>query len=47
MALVIAAKGRAAGMQAPPSSSHRSPLGEETMQFGRTFEEFEIGASRT
>lgn len=42
MALVISGKGRAAGDAAHVQV--RSPGGLSTMQFGRTYEEFEIGA---
>ena len=41
MALVIAGKGRAAGMR---RTSKFEPTGVSTMKFGRTYEEFEVGA---
>ena len=44
MALVIAAKGRAAGLQRTSKFEPRRPVESITMKFGRTFEEFEVGA---
>ena len=42
MALVISGKGRAAGMQR--TSKFETPEALSAMQFGRTYEEFEVGA---
>ncbi|CAM5349236.1 Phosphatidylserine decarboxylase proenzyme [Streptomyces violaceorubidus] len=43
MALVVSGKGRAAGMRR--TEQVRDPGGLRAMQFGRTYEEFEVGAT--